>query len=188
MHPFYHDVHQAFLAATKRSSEDVAFFGPLNALLSQHFPVGSGFIVVPRPVPIHCEDEQFVFTLEFDVQYHGKTVLVVLVKPAGTLQYSTCRRDADKQIRARFGNIYQECPVADLHGLVFFGSKVAYYKINRDSGVWQPPRPMRADPNKIDLHPPESWWADDILQDFEAERLLERFGLILRSCRETDEA
>jgi len=164
--------------------DDGAAFACVNSLLTTHFPLESGFTVVPRPVPVHCVDDEFIFTLEFDVQYKGEPVLIALVKPEPSFQYSTSRMDADKQIRIRFGNRYKMCPSESLHGLVFFGSKVAHYTIHCESGNWSPPVPQR-DPNVVNEKPPKSLYRD-ILGHDEAEWMLDVLGHVLRTSRESD--
>jgi hypothetical protein len=188
-HPLGYDLYHAFKAVADEPScahEEDSSYGAVNSLLNAHFPLQSGFMVVPRPVPIGCHDEEFVFTVEFDVRYKGKTVLVVLAKPGPSLRSPSVRKDADKRMRARFSDLYEACPVDRLHGIIFFGVRFAYYGIDRETGVWAPPRPMRRTDSRVDLEPNEGLWHEDILVDEDAEGILELFGTILRACRAED--
>jgi hypothetical protein len=186
-HPFGFDIAEEFRTAHNKPwtgiDEDV-FYGPINALLHMNFSPANGFMVVPRPVPIDCHDEQFLFTLEFDVRHRGKPVLIVLVKPSRSLSLATCRRDADSQMRALFANRYKECSLDVLHGLVFFGTRVAFYKIERETGKWSPPRPSDRESGKVYLEPSEDIWANDVLDEPVAEHLKDVFGRIFRECNE----
>jgi hypothetical protein len=188
-HPLGYYVFQAFKAAVNEPSsayEEDHFFGAINSLLQQNFPLDTGFLVVPRPVPVGC-NEQFVFAMDFDVRYKGKTVLIVLIQPRISLPSASMRKDADTRMRSRFSNAYKDCPVEVLHGVIFFGTRFARYKIERDTGNWAPPRPMGRVDSKIDLQPAEELWRNDILEPGDAEVVLELFGAILRACRAVDE-
>lgn len=176
----HHDVRAAFQAASHLHDEQ-AFFGPVNLLLNWYFSLERGFMVVPRTVPIGCDDETFVSVVEFDVKVAFQTVLIVLVYPHRMLSSVTIRNEADRKMRSRFGSEYQKCPIDPLRGIVFFGESAAFYEIDR-SGAWKPPLPVKEDVDRVRTAPSAELWSNVITDADNAEDLLiDTFDRILRA-------
>ena len=58
----------------------------------------------------------------------------------------------------------------------------AVYKIERETGKWSPPRPSERDSGMVNLEPSENLWANDVLEELDAEYLQELLERILRDC------
>ena len=186
MHPIHFDVVKAFKDGQQRKYDEQAFYGPVNLLLAWYFSLERGFVVAPRSVPIGCYDEKFESTIEFEVQREGKPVLVVLVKPALSLNTVTSRIDADAQLRIRFSDRHTECPLEVLHGLVFFGCNFAFYRIECKTHRWNPPVPTR-NPYHVAEEPALERYSHDVTAEASAENLVDCFDGILRACRALDQ-
>jgi hypothetical protein len=99
------------------TSHDPAKHGPYNQVMYTLFPVGSGFIVFPTPLPDPQNPSQFIFN--YEVRFRNRPVLVVALKEASNLQNISKRKDADMQIRTRLAVLAGEWPVLAVY-VTFF--------------------------------------------------------------------
>lgn len=143
-------------------SPDSHFRGPWNRLLNALFPVDSPFIVFPKFSPgEHCDSIGL-----FTVQVYGNPVFAVEILPKENLRCPLSRGEADEKMRDFFRDTTPTLQIPVLHGVVAFGTKIAFYHLNTAKRTVDPP--MIASPDQTDCvtndGPPQDWWSDDITE------------------------
>lgn len=91
-------------------------------------------------------------------------VLFIEVKPPTYIVPPNARKQAEKQIRARFGSFAHLVRIPKLYGISAMGRQVAYYTYDRASGAVEPAA-LPADPNRVTDTAPVERWDTNIMQE-----------------------
>ncbi|KAF9784604.1 hypothetical protein BJ322DRAFT_1006903, partial [Thelephora terrestris] len=108
-------------------------------------------------------------------------VFIVEVKPPADFRLSSKRREADLRLRRCFLDITPDMEIPVLYGASAFGTKIAFYQYDKESG--------RLDPASIapDTHllidtAPKEWWCYDIVEQAGADKFREIVGEVKKMC------
>ena len=156
-----------FIAGASTATSEKPFYGSWNRLLNTLFPPDTIFEVVPQfPAVTAREAVDFV---------------ILLVKPPADFRFISKRQEADLQLRKRFLDISPDMKVPVLHGVSAFGTKIAFYTYDCQTG--------RLEPGSIatDLHTlidtaPKEWWQYDILEQEGADKFREIVAAVKQMC------
>ncbi|KIY67464.1 hypothetical protein CYLTODRAFT_422496 [Cylindrobasidium torrendii FP15055 ss-10] len=140
--------------------------GAYNKLLSGLFPVESAFCVVP--LNNHGR-------ATFEVQYHGKPVMVVDVSPVEDLGIKSKRAEKDRRMRERLSDMADICPNASIVGLSAFGTKLSIYQrtCGPSASLVLPMTPDAIDQDRdylVDIAP-ITRWSTELLSAAAEERI-----------------
>jgi hypothetical protein len=154
-----------FVAGASSATSERPFFGSWNRLLNTVFPPDTIFEVVPQyfPPPVVSRDAvDFVFLLLIYV--NTSPVFIVEIKPPAEFSRNSKRREADSQMRQRFLDIAADLRIPVLYGVSAFGTKIMFYKYNKEANVLEPRR-ITPDPDTLTDTAPRDWWRWDLLEE-----------------------
>lgn len=169
-----------FTAGASTATSEKPFYGSWNRLLNTLFPPNTIFEVVPQfPAVMAREAVDFVILLLIYV--NSTPVFVVEVEPPANFRFISKRQEADLQLRKRFLDISPDMKIPVLHGVSAFGTKIAFYTYDCQTG--------RLEPGSIatDLHTlidtaPKEWWQYDILEQEGADKFRETVAAVKQMC------
>lgn len=96
-------------------------------------------------------------------------VFLIQIKQPADFRFSSKRQEADVQMRRGFLDCVDELQIPVLHGVSVFGTKMAFYRLNKTSHVLEP-RKIVPDRDRLTDIAPKDWWCWDILEDEGAEK------------------
>ncbi|KIL62558.1 hypothetical protein M378DRAFT_193175 [Amanita muscaria Koide BX008] len=138
------------------------FNGLYDAIIHERFP-SSQFVVTPQyptleaPEPFGVGASNFAISFVIEPVGLESPVLFIEVTPPTYIVPPNARKQAEKQIRARFGSLDHLVRIPKLYGISAIGKQVSYYTYDRASGAVEPAA-LPADPNRvIDTAPVERW-------------------------------
>ena len=88
-------------------------------------------------------------------------------------------------MRQRFLDIAPELRIPVLHGVSAYGTKIAFYKYNKDANVLEPRR-IAPDPETLTDIAPWEWWCWDILEAGGAAKFRQIIDDVKRMCAELE--
>ncbi|KAJ7629399.1 hypothetical protein DFH06DRAFT_1141027 [Mycena polygramma] len=150
-------------AAVPPNPRENDLYGPWNKLLSHIFPPSSEFTVAPQSYLIPTSNGATSLALKYEVLHNDIPVLVVEIKPPGSLRLPSARKEADNLIRSRLRDLSVDCPLPKLHAVSAFGTKVAFYQ--QAKGYQMMPPGISPDANFVTDTAPLRWWDCDVLED-----------------------
>ncbi|PPQ74319.1 hypothetical protein CVT26_004240 [Gymnopilus dilepis] len=156
------------IAGTSALAPEKPVYGPWNRLLNTMFPPDTMFEVVPQVPPVTFR-EAVDFVVFFLIYVEATPVFIVEVKPPDELRPASRRREADEQLRLRLGDLLFDAKIPVLHGISAFGSKMAFYKLTRDTLRLEPSR-IAPELDKLTDIAPRAWWAYDVLEEEGAQK------------------
>ncbi|KIL70965.1 hypothetical protein M378DRAFT_6831 [Amanita muscaria Koide BX008] len=116
----------SFNSVAHITTDESAYYGPFNKLLSYLFPWESDFEVVPQfKHPLNSQ-ESIDTVLVVNIARHP--VFFVQVKPSGSLNLRSKREEADVQMRQRFAEFLDEPIIPVLYGVSAMGPVLSVYK------------------------------------------------------------
>lgn len=150
-------------------------------LLTEFFPAKDGYSVAPVAQPLG-ESQSIDFTVEYIVERNAKPIMFLEIKPPSTFGKRSARKEADVQMRKRFGQLFDDCPdfINELYGLSAFGTKIAYYKLDFRQGTITPPKIPDDITYLIDTAPCH-WWENDIMHPNGVKKFLDIVSNIKRN-------
>ncbi|RPA96080.1 hypothetical protein L873DRAFT_1262723 [Choiromyces venosus 120613-1] len=159
------------LARQDGKGDESSFYGPYNVLLNYLFPFEEEYVVVPQ-YKRHAELKSVHFMTIFLVKHKHHPVFFVEVKYSATLCYISGRKEADLEMRERFGRLFEDVEIETLYGASAMGTKLCLYTLDMAS--------RRLEPNAIPRNPefgndtaPADRWNVDIMTPEGEERLRE---------------
>ncbi|KZT03430.1 uncharacterized protein LAESUDRAFT_729235 [Laetiporus sulphureus 93-53] len=162
-------MHSFSVAGASSTTSKKLFNGSWNRLLNVIFPPWSTFEIVPQfPAVTACEAVDFAVL--FVVYMQATPVFVVEVKPLADFPLASKREEADNRLRRQFLYLATDLKIPVLHGISVFGTRMAFYKYDRDSKHMEPER-IVADPTRLTDTAPKLWWNYDILEQEGADKL-----------------
>lgn len=179
-HPWKGIILNRFISA-KNNTYEKEYYPPYNALLYTHFPPSENYIVAPVTHPLG-NTESIDLAVEYVIEMDNHPVFLLEVKSASSLDNKSSRTDADLQMRKRLGDMIESCPLDVLHGVIAFGTKIAFYSANRRTQTIDPPEIPRSTTWVIDTAPIERWENNDVLRSEGALRLEALFASIKNEC------
>jgi len=101
-------------------------------------------------------------TIRFIVDHDGHLVFFVEMKPSGHIRNSSARAAADEEMRERYEDLKDRIDIGKLYGMSALGSKVCFYKYDKDTGdIW--PRVIRNEGDLLLDTAPACGWSVDIM-------------------------
>lgn len=175
-----------FVASASSSTSGKPFYGSWNRLLNTMFPVDTMFEVVPQYFPPTISSRDSVdFVILLLIYVDSSPVFIVEVKPPSEFARNSKRQEADSQMRQRFLDIAPELRIPVLHGVSAYGTKIAFYKYNKDANVLEPRR-IAPDPETLTDIAPWEWWCWDILEAGGAAKFRQIIDDVKRMCAELE--
>ncbi|KAF8806080.1 hypothetical protein BYT27DRAFT_7141598 [Phlegmacium glaucopus] len=125
----------SFNSVAHITTDESAYYGPFNKLLSYLFPWESDFEVVPQlKRPLNSQGSlDFVTVLV--VNFASHPVFFVQVSPSGSLCLRSKREEADIQMRQRFSEFLDKPIIPVLYGISAMGPILSVYKYDISSGL-----------------------------------------------------
>lgn len=115
------------------------FYPAYNVLLNQVFTFNEGFVVAPVTEPVESRMSiDFTVGYEYVIEENNQPVLFLEIKPAYTITSKANRKSADHQMRERFIQLFERCPIDTLYGISAFGTRICIYHVTRENGIIQP--------------------------------------------------
>ncbi|KAE9382318.1 hypothetical protein BT96DRAFT_1027693 [Gymnopus androsaceus JB14] len=129
----------------------------------------SFFVAVTAQLPpttAHGVDDSAVVVL---VCIKSTPVFALEVKPIDDFHRNSKREQADIQLRRCFGVMSDiETPV--LHGVIAFGTKLAFYTYDKNKRRIEPRRITPDSDEPVDTVAPKEWWSYDITEQAGADK------------------
>ena len=162
-------IPQAFdIAVQNGETDEYQFFGPYNALLTYLFPFEEEYVVVPQ-LKLSVQWESVNFTTMFVIMHKHHPVFFVEIESAGYLGYISSRKEADLEMRERFGQLIEDVEISTLYGASAMGTKVCMYKLDRASRRLSPTA-IPGNPELVtDIAPIDRWNIDIMTPEGEEE-------------------
>jgi hypothetical protein len=144
------------------------FYGLYNAILNECFP-STQFTVTPQYATAEAQTGgigaiNFAITYVIEPLDLESPVLFIEVKPPTHLAPITTRKNAENQVRARFGILAHLVRIPKLYGISVIGRQLSYYIYDRASGVVEPAA-LPDDPNVVLHIAPVERWDTNIMQE-----------------------
>lgn len=158
-------------ASASNTQSGKPIYGPWNRLLNTLFPPDTQFEVVPHYAPpSHSKDGGGAdFAIFLIVHIDTAPVFIIQIKQPSDFRFSSKRQEADTQMRQCFLDCVDELQIPVLHGVSVFGTKMAFYRLNKTSHVLEP-RKIVPERDRLTDIAPKDWWCWDILEDDGAEK------------------
>ncbi|KAJ3224074.1 hypothetical protein HK099_000286 [Clydaea vesicula] len=157
------------------------YYPAYNALLYTEFPISDDFFVAPQAHPLDT-NESIDFVVEYLLYRDNKPIFFIEVKPHNRLRSASARGEADTQMRKRFLDLLDNCPLRSLYGMSVFGTNFCLYNVSKEFREVYPTEVPRNAKILTDIAPKE-WWNKDILNDNDAIILKNLFDEIKRECQ-----
>ncbi|KAK7692125.1 hypothetical protein QCA50_003744 [Cerrena zonata] len=154
----------ANVASTTQSGKTI--YGPWNRLLNTLFPPDTQFEVVPHYSISNDATDVMIFLL---IYIETSPIFLVELKQPSDFRYSSKRQEADIKMRQCFLDCVDEMQIPVLHGVSVFGTKMAFYRLNKTSHVLEP-RKIVPDRDRLTDIAPKDWWCWDILEEEGADK------------------
>jgi hypothetical protein len=149
------------------TADEAEFYGVWNIILTQIFPFEEGYIVHPQfPAgSVNRQDKDTIdFAIALTVTRNKATVFFVEIKPPKEFRGISARRDADRQMRKRFEQLYNSSPT-EMYGVSAFGTRLSFYEMIKPDNVINPaPAAIASELVVVDVAP-EAMWDKDILEE-----------------------
>ncbi|KAJ6463526.1 hypothetical protein C8R45DRAFT_878456 [Mycena sanguinolenta] len=152
------------------------YYGPYNKLLVYCFGENFDFVVGPQVPPDDTSQGAFDFVNIVVSTVDRLPVLFVEIKDDSHIRFPTKRQKTDDQMRRRYDDILNACPIPKLYGLSILGTKARVYCVSHAD--------LKIHPTFVDFDPNyilpdeylEDGWSVDILSDkgfLEMKRIIE---------------
>uniref|UniRef100_A0A6B2LFW2 Uncharacterized protein n=1 Tax=Arcella intermedia TaxID=1963864 RepID=A0A6B2LFW2_9EUKA len=120
--------------------------------------------------------------MEFRIEMNSKPVFFVEIKKQDILNEASARREADDQMRKRYRDLLELCPLEYLYSISAFGTSICMYKgIKSTDEVI--PEYIPPSVKRLDKNPPKHWWNENILNPVSAHKVHSIFSEIKIECR-----
>ena len=179
MSPWSSEIQECFVSVKPDLESD---FTPAayNKLLNTVFPVNTPYTVFPQ---VHRHE---VHTLPsarttFTVYYKKTPVFLLDLHTYANLVSPSAREVADEHIRIHIRDLLPYCPLSTLHAVSAFGTRLAFYTVQRSEGAILPARAASSEFITNDRTPAD-WWGCDLLEEDGAIRLKEVVKKIMNQC------
>ena len=150
----------------KYGTHEARYYGPYDILLNHILAQNSDaftFFVTPQCIPSAVgnlnQAVDFVVCLRdldgHDANLELKPVLIVEIKDDSWVNSGRLRLRADEQIRLRFNQMLQNCPLPVLYGISFLGTSMHIYSGNVATGDIK--LELIDDPDEDRIVPPSYW-------------------------------
>ncbi|KIL60397.1 hypothetical protein M378DRAFT_168129 [Amanita muscaria Koide BX008] len=150
------------------------------------FPPDTLFEVAPQHLSHSSDAVDFVILL-FICANTSPVFIVEAKQPAEFIpSRNSKRQEADSQMRQRFLDVAADLRIPVLlHGVSAFGTKITFYRYNRDVSVLEPRR-ITADPETLADSAPGDWWRWDILEKEGAAKFRQIVEAVKGMCAELE--
>jgi len=162
--------------------DESQYYGPYTTLLTDLFPKGEHYMVVPQYTRPR-KPESVDFTTIFLIQRRRHPVFFVEVKAAGHIHRKSFRAAADQQMRERVDELEEDIEIPILYGVSAMGTKLCVYKYTKDSRKLEPELILGDTKIVIDTAPRERWDLD-VLTDEGARKFRDIIGDVKRMCEQ----
>ena len=177
-------VTNQFNIIDKRTTDQIDYSGPFNALLNSLFPASEDY-------QIALQSQRIAGSIDFTVMFLlERKFPVIIVQVMTNVAYETpsSRKAADEQMRESIHDAsirLDARAMPKLYGLSFFGTRFCVYEYTHSSGTLTPRR-IGVQPDIITDTAPKERWNLDILEEQGKTRLEEIVGDIkamVNDCR-----
>ncbi|KAM6496591.1 hypothetical protein JOM56_007064 [Amanita muscaria] len=169
------------------TTSEKPFYGSWNRLLNTMFPPDTLSEVVPQYFPPSISSRGAVdFVILLLIYVNTSPVFIVEVKPPAEFIRNSRRQEADSQMRQRFLDVAADLRIPVLHGVSAFGTKITFYKYNKDTNVLEPRR-VTPDPETLTGTAPRDWWRWDILEEEGAAKFRQIVEEVKGMCAELEQ-
>lgn len=156
------------------------FNGPWNSLLNVVFPPDGPLEVVPQIRHITA-DENADFNITFHICAKATPAFVLMIKSPDDLLCLSKRQEADLQLRRSFADIGPNVKIPVLHGVLAFGTKIAFYEYDTRSGHLKQGR-ITPDSDSLPDTAPKVWWRYNITEQEGANKFREIVDRVKGMC------
>jgi hypothetical protein len=144
------------------------FYGLYDAILHECFPL-TQFTVTPQYVTSEAPAGgigaiDFAITYVIEPLDLDSPVLFIEVKPPTHMPRLSARKNAENQVRSRFGQLTDLVRIPKLYGISALGRQLSYYTYDKDSGVVEP-APLPDNPYLLIDTAPVERWDTNIMQE-----------------------
>ena len=145
------------------TAQESRYYSGYNKLLQHCFRDSLDYTIAPQAPPTAQREsvDLMVWLLVLDEDL--KPVLLVEVKDDSWLSRPATRERADAQMRERYEDVLADCPLTELYGISFIGTKMRVYTGDVAMQEITPPHTPRPDANRtLPKGHLEGEWALDI--------------------------
>ncbi|KAH8983293.1 hypothetical protein EDB92DRAFT_2106353 [Lactarius akahatsu] len=137
------------------------FYGLYNTILIECFP-STQFTITPQYATAGAQTGgpgaiDFAITYVIESLDLDSPVFFVEIKPPTHLPSLSARKDAENQIRTRFGQLAHLVRVPKLYGVSAIGRQLSYYTYERAGGTIEPVALADSTSSIVDTAPIERW-------------------------------
>ncbi|KAF8635125.1 hypothetical protein AX17_004026 [Amanita inopinata Kibby_2008] len=159
-----------FLDIPPGTTDENAWSGAWNALLTEYFSVKEGWLARPPRSTREAVD----FGIYFKIEHQRIPAMVVEIKPYSAFDQLSARGDADSQMRRRFAEFYDATP-SYFTGISAFGHIVCKYELNKEDNNRITPAAIPGSLERLVDVAPRMNWDLDLTTDGGATRILHIF-------------
>ncbi|KAF9499481.1 hypothetical protein BDN71DRAFT_186186 [Pleurotus eryngii] len=144
------------------STDESVFYGPYTRLLYYLFGLDGDFEIQPQFHVPHTARDSIDVVATFTIEYNYHPVMFIKIKPPGTFDNDSKRKEADDQMRDRFLSLRRSLITPRMPAVSAFGTHLAFYEYEVATNAVAPPA-IPADPFYLTDTAPAERWNYDVL-------------------------